>query len=256
VSWILDSPPRLAALVLCLLLISGLGWTVGPRQYALLFLGMGFLVLFAGGTATIIVPRLRAGARLASERASKLPPPATRAGLLRRLGWWNLTWTIASPLALEDVCMRIGAVVEARKASNGWPFGDSSTKLHIDAGAFTTAPGWLWRAPFKPVVSGWGERTSSGAIYVLKLGMAYDPPFEVLFTVGASIIAVGWIAAFVQQGLGSNWQFLPLAFLPLAIVFGLGQIGRWRLRRAAARLVADAAVAVGGQVGTAWPGWS
>ncbi len=30
--------------------------------------------------------------------------------------------------------------------------------------------------------------------------MAYDPPFEVMFTIVGSLIAVGWIATFVQQG--------------------------------------------------------
>jgi len=47
----------------------------------LLFLGTGFLVLFAGGAATIVVPRRRAAARLAAERASKPPPPTAKAGL-------------------------------------------------------------------------------------------------------------------------------------------------------------------------------
>ena len=222
----------------------------------LLFLGMGFLVLFAGGAATIVVPRRRAAARLAAERASRPPPPTAKAGFLRRVWWWNLTWTIASPLSPEDATMCVASVMEGRKASNSWPFGDSTTKLHIDAGAFATAPGWLWNAPFKPLVSGWAERTSSGALYTLRLGMAYDPPFEVMFTIVGSLIAVGWIAAFVQQGSSSNWQLLPLAFIPLAIEFAVGQVGRWRLRRVATRLVEDAAVAVSGKVLSVWPGWS
>ena len=138
-SWILDSPSRLTGLVLGLLLISGLGWTVGPRHMRLLFLGMGFLVLFAGGAATIVVPRRRAAARLAAERASRPPPPTAKAGFLRRVWWWNLTWTIASPLSPEDATMCVASVMEGRKASNSWPFGDSTTKLHIDAGAFATA---------------------------------------------------------------------------------------------------------------------
>lgn len=114
----------------------------------------------------------------------------------------------------------------------------------------------FWNAPFKPVVSGWAERTSSGALYVLRLGMAYDPPFEVMFTIVASIIGAGWIAALVQQGLGFNWQFLPVAFLPLAIDVAIGQVGRWRLRRAGTRLVEDAAVALSGRVLSVWPSWS
>lgn len=217
---------------------------------------MGFLVLFAGGIAAIVVPRRRAAARLAAERASKLPVPTARAGLLRRIWWWNLKWTIASPLSPEDASMCVASTMESRKASNRWPFGDSTTKSHIDAGGFATAPGWLWNAPFKPLVSGWAERTSSGALYRLRMGMAYDPVFEVMFTIAASLIAVGWIVAFVQQGLISNWQFLPLAFLPLAIVVAVGRVGRWRLRRASTHLAEEAAVAVSGKVLSVWPGWS
>ena len=75
---VLDSPQRHRAVVLVLLLVFGLGWTFGPRQLGLVFLLLGFLTLFVGGTATMVIPRRRAAARLAADRTTRLAAPDAR----------------------------------------------------------------------------------------------------------------------------------------------------------------------------------
>lgn len=253
---VLDSPPVLAALVIILLLSIGIGWTFGPREYSVVFLLLGFATIFIGGTTLIVMPRVRVTSRLAADRsADAVSWSAANAGFLRRAWWWSLTWTINSLLPPAECSARAQAIVEARKEASEWPFGDSTTKLLAEPEGFSTAPGWLWNAPYKPLVTGWVMMAPGGSAFTVTLRMAYDPAFEVLFTTMALLIAAGFVVAFIQQGSTAGWELLPLGFVPLAIVIGFGQLGRWRVKRAGTRLVTDVAAAVGGTVTAYWPGW-
>jgi hypothetical protein len=241
---VLTSSPLLTAMVLVLLVLSGLGWTFGPRQLRLVFLVLGFLVLFIGATATIVIPRRLAAARLAGDRQALRPPDGAHSGLMRRRWWWSLTWTIASPLNPVEVSSRVQAFVEARKSDAEWPFGDTTSKLYVESDGFSTAPGWLWRSPYKPLLSGWVLPDMEGASYTVKLATAYDAPFEVLFVIVGVAIGIGSVVAFFQQASFAGWQYLPFAFGPLALILVIGQIGRWRLKRVGERFVEEVARAI------------
>jgi len=213
--------------------------------------------IFLGGVLMLIVPRRLQALRLQKAREQgSAGPTGHRAGFLRRMGWWKLTWRLETPISMPDSQSFINDLIVYMKDVRKWPFGDPSTALHTSAEGFSTSPGWWWNTPYKVTVTGWCTSSASGATCWLEIALAYDPPFEVLFVVISIVIAIGWLAAIAESPApGTSLPFLPFAFIPLAIVVGAGLLGRKWVRLRANRLVNQVITGLQARVAELRMGW-
>jgi len=254
---LLVSPRSLTGATLLLLVASGLGWTFGPRSFSAAFLVAGFVVILVGGVVQVVIPRRRSATRLQADLRAPIRA-GDRPGRFRRALWWTMSWTVRSPVAAAEAASRADEIVVRRKNAAKWPFGDTTTKLHSESNGFITTPGWFWNMPYKPVVSGSVREAPDGSVYVVKVSMAHDPPFEVMFMSVALLIGIVTLLGALLGLLGRawvDWPFLPLMLLPLAVFTAMGQLGRWRLRHAGSRLTTEIAAALSSNAISVWPGW-
>lgn len=225
-----------------------------PKALFLPAMLIGLVTLWVGGIATVVVPRLTLASLLNADRRRDALPRMQPSWFRRRF-WWSISWELTSPVDVDLSASTVKAFLSWRKETKKWPFGDPTTKLVTQPEGFSTAPGWLWNMPFKPVLTGWAEAVGAGSRVRLVLRMTTDPPLEILFLAVCLIMLGAGVAILFQDGV-SAWPAVPLTAAPFALVLVVGQIGRWHLRRRALALIGELEGAVHANATRSWPGWA
>jgi hypothetical protein len=258
----LSLPRWVSMAVVAALLAIGAVLVFGPATLRGPLVVVFLAAMFTGGLVLIVVPRKSYASRIRSVgRQESEVPTLPRRGFLRRVAWWKLTWTFDTPVTVADSQKYVGDLMAYFKEAREWPFGDPSTALRTTADGFSTSPGWWWNVPYKVTVTGACKPSGPGSRYWFEVALAYDPAFEVLFSIASTVIAIGWLVALAESSNPARsfsflaLGFLPLGFVPLAIVVLTGMLGRKWVKQRATGLVQQLVTHLGGRGVDFQMGW-